>query len=149
METTGNAKNYELKVFKRNSNFKCEKIQCAEDGAKYARQFYFDDLVIYESFFIICMNNNNMVQGWAKISSGGITATVVDLRIIAKYAIDTLATSVILVHNHPSGRKQPSEQDIKLTHHIERGLKTLDIQLLDHIILTENEYYSLSENGQM
>lgn len=114
-------------------------------AAEFARQFYQDDLTIFESCFLMLLNQSNKVIGWVKISQGGIASTVVDKRIVAKYAIESLATAVILVHNHPSGNATPSMQDRNVTAEIEKGLALFDIKLFDHIILTEDTYTSLAD----
>lgn len=133
---------------KRNkTEFKKVKISKSADAAEFIRNFYFDDLTIYESFFILLLNNSNTTTGYAKISQGGITGTVVDIRIVAKYAIDTLATGIILAHNHPSGTTKPSQQDITITDKIKKALNLFDIKILDHVILTENTFYSFADNG--
>lgn len=93
------------------------------------------------------MNRSNNTIGYAKISQGGVAGTVVDVKIIAKYAIDTLASSVILAHNHPSGNTQPSRADKDITQKIKDSLKLFDISVLDHIILTEDEYFSFADEG--
>ena len=93
------------------------------------------------------LNNSNETTGYFKISQGGITGTVVDIRIIAKYAIENLATGVILAHNHPSGKLMPSEADKQITRKVKDALKMFDIQVMDHLILTEQSYYSFADEG--
>jgi DNA repair protein RadC len=129
--------------------FESKTIKNSIDSSNYARQFYESDLTIYESMFLIMMNKANTVIAWAKISQGGVSVTVADPKIIAKYAIDSLASSVILVHNHPSGNKLPSNADNDLTKKVKSGLAIFDVALLDHIILTETEYYSFADEGKM
>jgi DNA repair protein RadC len=126
-------------------DFKVVNIKESKEAYEYAKQFYFDDIAIYESCFIILLNKVLSTIGWVKISQGGISGTIIDVRIVAKYAIDALATNVILVHNHPSGKLQPSEADIQLTKKIRDGLSILEITLNDHIIMTDNGYYSLAD----
>lgn len=125
------------------------KIVSSKDAEQFSRQFYKDDIAVYESVFIVLMNNSKNTIGWVKISQGGITKTVVDSCLVAKYAIDCLAKGVVLVHNHPSGILTPSDHDLKLTKTINQALNLFDITLLDHIILTQSEYYSLADNGQL
>ena len=115
----------------------------------FIRQFYGNDLEIFESSFILLLNQSNYTIGYAKISQGGITGTVVDMRIIAKYAVEALATSIIVAHNHPSGNKTPSQQDLQFTTKLKQGLALLDIRLNDHIILTADDYTSLADNGHL
>lgn len=138
---------YELK--KLQSDFPAVSIQSSQDAANFIRQFYTDDIEIFESFFILLMNRARKTIGYAKISQGGITGTVVDLRLVAKYAVESLATQVILAHNHPSGNLKPSEQDIDMTRKAKQGLALLDITVDDHIILTKDGHLSLLEEGLM
>ena len=138
---------YTIKATKQ--DFSIAKIQSEEDAFNFAKQFYFDDINIYESCFIMLMNHASNVMGYAKISQGGICSTMVDVRLIAKYAIDTLATSVILVHNHPSGSLNPSYEDDKLTNAVKKGLELLNIKLLDHLVISEERYYSYAEEGKL
>lgn len=137
-----------LKTVKDNSQV-AVKVTDATIAQEYARAFYGDDMLIFESAFIILLNRANNTIGWAKISQGGISATVVDVKIICKFAIDALASGVIFVHNHPSGNLAPSIPDINLVKNIEMALKTLDIKLLDSIILTETDFYSFKDNGRL
>ena len=129
------------------SDFPSVRISNTSTAADFIRQFYGDDIFIFESAFILLLNNSNNTIGFAKISQGGITGTVVDARLVAHYAVNSLATSVILAHNHPSGNLNPSESDRQLTNKIKEGLKLLDISLLDHIILTGASYTSFADSG--
>ena len=137
----------EISLKRKKSDYKKVKISRSEDANKYARQFYHDDLTIYESFFIILLNQSNNTIGYAKISQGGVAGTVVDPKLVAKYAIESLAESVILVHNHPSGDLKASEADKKVTNKINKVLNLFDCQVLDHIILTEKEYLSFDDSS--
>lgn len=139
-----------LKVQESTTNqFEIVQIQTSKNGETFARQFYGDDLEIFESFFLILLNRKHETIGWVKISQGGVAGTVVDPIIVAKYAIDTLSSGVILVHNHPSGNLQPSDADRSLTNRTKEGLKLFNISVLDHIILTKDSYYSFSDNGEI
>ena len=139
----------EYKLTKVKSDFQRVLITSSEDGANFIRQFYSDDIGIFESSFILLLDRSNHTIGYAKISQGGIVGTVVDVRLIAKYAIASLASSVILAHNHPSGNLKPSESDEKITQQVLEGLKLLEVKLLDHVILTETNYYSFADNGKI
>lgn len=138
---------YELKKIQ--TDFPCEKIKDSLTAADFIKQFYGDDIEIFESVFILLVNNANKTIGYAKISQGGITGTVVDVRMVAKYAIESLACGVIIAHNHPSGTLKPSDSDIEITKKLKIALKTLDINLLDHLILTSKSFYSLQDNGEL
>lgn len=129
--------------------FEQSKITSSKSAADFARKFYHEDLEIYESMFIMLLNNSNQTIGYAKISQGGITGTVVDVRIIAKYCIESLATACIMVHNHPSGKTEPSSEDKSITEKVKKGLELLDVQLLDHVILTANDYYSFKDESEL
>jgi DNA repair protein RadC len=123
------------------------KISSSKDSADYARKFYSDDISIYESFFLILMNRANNTIGWVKISQGGITGTVADIKIIAKYVVESLASSVILCHNHPSGNINPSDADKALTKRCKEALQLVDTIVLDHIIISEEGHFSFADEG--
>ena len=102
-----------------------------------------------ESFKVLYLNNSLDVVACNTIAEGGITSTTVDLRLIMQGALLTNATAMVLSHNHPSGSTKPSRQDIELTERIKLAAKTLDIKVLDHIIVTEENYYSFADEGQL
>ena len=129
------------------TEFKKAKITSSKDAEPFARQFYFDDLTIYESFFLILLNSVNNTIGYVKISQGGVAGTVVDSKLVAKYCIDTLARGIIMVHNHPSGSPKPSQEDKKITKQIKEVLNLFDCSVLDHIILSEDSFFSFSDEG--
>lgn len=142
------SKSYKLVCESSPIGIKDVQIKKSEHLEKYARQLYDDgSMDVYESFYIIFLNQANNTLGSAKISQGGIAGTVVDIRIVAKLALDVLATSVMLVHNHPSGNSKPSRADHNITRDIKQGLKLLNIDVLDHIILTSSDYYSFADEG--
>ena len=101
----------------------------------------------HEEFWILYLNYSNKVIAKSQLSKGGITGTVVDVRIVFKTALEQNATSIILSHNHPSGKLQPSEADITITKKIKLAGQQLDIPVLDHIIITEKGFYSFNDNG--
>ncbi|MFH2013622.1 MAG: JAB domain-containing protein [Patescibacteria group bacterium] len=142
-------KEYSLKIVERDSDFKKIKIGSSADIYKFVKEFYFDDINIFESFFAVFLSRSNTTTGYVKISQGGTAGTVVDIKIIAKYAIDSLCAGVILCHNHPSGNLLASDQDIQLTKKAKQGLRLLDINILDHIIITESGYLSFADEGLM
>ncbi|EKB47931.1 RadC family protein [Cecembia lonarensis] len=100
-----------------------------------------------EHFYILLLNRNNQVIKKQLISRGGTSGTVADPKIIFKHAIDALANSIILVHNHPSGNLKPSEQDRRLTNKLKSAGDSLDIAVIDHIIFTDVAYFSFSDEG--
>jgi len=126
------------------------KISSSEDAMIYMKDFFGSDIDIHESFFLLLMNRANITTGYVKISQGGTAGTVVDPILVSKYAIESLASSVILAHNHPSGNIKPSENDINLTKKIVQGLKMFDIHVLDHLIIPGNDveyYFSFADEG--
>jgi DNA repair proteins len=103
-----------------------------------------------EHFFVLCLNRANKVLAIEHISSGSTSGTLVDPRVIARRTLAVKAvSSLILVHNHPSGNCQPSQTDIDLTKKIKAGFKLLDMKVLDHVIITSNGYYSFADNENM
>jgi DNA repair protein RadC len=137
--------NISLKLEK--SNFDSVKISCSLNSYNCIKQFYLDDIELYESFFLLLLNRANQTTGYVKISQGGTAGTVVDPKIIAKYAIDSLSASVIIAHNHPSGNLKTSEADIAMTKKIQAGLMLFDIKLLDHLIITSSGFFSMADDG--
>jgi DNA repair protein RadC len=101
----------------------------------------------HEEFWVLYLNNSNKVMYKAQLSKGGITGTVVDIRLLFKMALEQNATAVLLTHNHPSGKLLASEADIQITKKIKEAGKTLEIHVLDHIIITENGYLSFQDAG--
>ena len=143
-------KTKELKRFEIISNktgFISSKVITSQDAFNVIEQFYHSDIAIYESVFILLLDRSNNTIGYAKISQGGISGTVVDVKIIGKYIVDTLASGLILAHNHPSGNLRASESDIKMTNNVKEVCKILDCTFLDSLIVTENGYTSLTDEG--
>ena len=103
----------------------------------------------HEEFWVLFLNRSNRVSGKMKLSQGGISGTVTDVRMIMKRAIELLASGIIVCHNHPSGNLNPSESDSKITHKIRDAGNLMDIQLLDHLIISEKDYYSFADNGML
>jgi len=101
----------------------------------------------HEEFWVLYLNNSNKVLHKAQLSKGGLTGTVVDTRIIFKTALEYNATSLILTHNHPSGKLQASDPDKEITRKLKLAGQQLDIIVLDHIIMTETGYYSFNDEG--
>ena len=141
------AKKFDLKAT--DSEFTKVKITGSETAQKYIRQFYGDDIEIFESFFILLLNRANETIGYAKISQGGIVGTVVDKKIILKYVVESLASGVILAHNHPSGNINPSDADLRITKEIKELCNLIDSPVLDHVILTADSFYSFADNGKL
>lgn len=140
------AKHYKISVIE-GDNIPAQFVRNSTTAADFIRQFYFDDIEIYESFFMLTLNRQNLITGYVKISQGGTMSTVVDPKIVAKYAIDTFAAGVIIAHNHPSGKLAPSDADKEITKKIAHGLMLFDIKVLDHIILTKDGHFSFQDEG--
>lgn len=101
----------------------------------------------HEEFWILYLNNSNKIVMKSQLSKGGITGTVVDVRLVFKKALENNAVSIIVCHNHPSGILQPSDADKQITEKLKEAGKNLDIRLLDHLIITEKGYYSFADSG--
>ncbi len=101
----------------------------------------------HEEFWIIYLNNSNKVLHKNQLSKGGITGTLVDVRLVLKQALEVGATGLILAHNHPSGTLKPSEADKQLTNKLKLAAESLDIKVLDHLIVTEKAYFSFADEN--
>jgi DNA repair protein RadC len=101
----------------------------------------------HEEFWVLFLNNSNKILFKTQLSKGGMTGTVVDVRIVFKIAFEQNATAIILTHNHPSGKLLASDADIQITKKIKTAGQQLDIPILDHIIITETGYYSFVDEG--
>ena len=101
----------------------------------------------HEEFWVLYLNNSNKVVYKSQLSKGGITGTVVDVRLIFKIALEQNATSIILTHNHPSGKLLASDADKEVTKKLKLAGEQLDVKVLDHIIITEKEYLSFQDEG--
>lgn len=102
-----------------------------------------------EEFWAIYLNQSNRVIRKERLSAGGLTGTLVDIRVIMKEAILCNATGIIISHNHPSGNEKPSGEDNRITEQVKKAAETLNIRLIDHVIITSNTYYSYVENGML
>jgi DNA repair protein RadC len=101
----------------------------------------------HEEFWVLFLNNSNKVISKSQLSKGGICGTIVDVRLVFKLALENGATGLILCHNHPSGNLQPSDADRKITKKIKLAGDSLDVKVLDHLIITETKYYSFVDEG--
>jgi DNA repair protein RadC len=102
-----------------------------------------------EEFYILLLNRANRIYGYYLLSQGGTSGTVVDPKLIFSIALKCNAHGIILAHNHPSGNTKPSEADIQITKKVKEGGKLLEIDVLDHIILTSDSYLSFADEGLM
>ena len=101
----------------------------------------------HEEFWVLFLNNSNKILAKTHLSKGGMTSTIVDVRIVMKQALEHSATAIVLVHNHPSGLPNPSESDTLLTEKFKSAAESLDIRVLDHIIVTEKNYFSFADES--
>lgn len=140
----------ELTLCYKAGNFEKHKINSPEAAAPVLRSMYDADLLEYrEEFILLCLNRANDTIGYSKISSGGLTYTTADPRMIFAIALKCGATSIIISHNHPSGNKYPSQQDIDLTMKVKQSGSLLEIHLIDHIIITPDSFYSFANEGKI
>ncbi|WP_114751989.1 JAB domain-containing protein [Pleomorphovibrio marinus] len=121
------------------------RISCSRDVYYHMVPFLLDEVV--EHFYILLLNRNNRIIKLHKISSGSTHGTLVDPKLIFKKALDHLASSIILVHNHPSGNLKPSQSDITLTNRLSEAGKHLEIPVVDHLIFTDDSYFSFTDEG--
>lgn len=138
----------EIKVSYSTKNSQKEKITSSDK----AYNLFFSSwskktIELQEEFKVMILNNSNEVLGIYSMSKGGITGTVVDVRLIFAVALKCNATGIILAHNHPSGKLKPSDADLEITRKIKSSSDILDIKLLDHLIITKNGFYSFSDYG--
>lgn len=108
-----------------------------------------DTMELQEEFKILLLNRANEVIGVFNLSKGGITSTVVDVRLVFSIALKCNAVGIVLAHNHPSGNCNPSSMDLELTSKMSNAGKLLEISVLDHLILTKEGYYSFTDEGQI
>ena len=132
------------------SNSERPKINCSEDAYKILKENWNQEtLELREEFKILLLNRANKVLGMVSISTGGVSGTVADPKLIFSAALKANASGIILSHNHPSGNLKPSEADISLTTKLKHGGTLLEISVLDHVIITENGYFSFADEGMM
>ncbi|MDO9186062.1 MAG: DNA repair protein RadC [Bacteroidia bacterium] len=130
---------------KETETVKREKIITSKDAFEIMKPSMMD--LPHEEFWLIMLNRANLVIKKELISRGGVSGTVVDTKIIFKTAIGNHASSIIICHNHPSGNLKPSDADIKITKNIKEAGKIMEIPLLDHLIITDNGFYSFADEG--
>ena len=123
------------------------KILSSETSYSYLKPFYAECMEHHEESYVMFLNRANKASGVSLISKGGMAETVMDVKIILQTALKVHASGIILSHNHPSGNLCPSEPDKRITSKIKEACKCLDLVLLDHIILTDEHYYSFTDEG--
>ena len=128
-----------------------QQIKSSNDAYKILKELYpLETINLKEQFIVLYLNNANKVIGSYKLSEGGLTATVADVRILLGVALKLAAKSIVVSHNHPSGNLFPSSQDKELTKKLKSGCAFLDISLVDHLIISgENGFYSFADEGEL
>lgn len=127
--------------------FEKRKITGSKDAADFFQPMLED--LNHEEFWIMLLNRGNKIIDTFMVSQGGVSGTVIDVRLILKNALEKLASSIILCHNHPSGTMQASDADLKITRKIKDAASIMDITVLDHIIIGHNKYLSLADEGMI
>ena len=130
---------------KSSETIKKKKISSSRDVLDYFQPLLAD--LHYEEFWVLLLNRSNRVVNKIKISQGGISGTVIDVRLILKKAIEHETSSIILCHNHPSGNLEPSESDKKITQKLKEAGRVMDIGVIDHLIISDNGYFSFADEG--
>lgn len=124
-----------------------ELVKVTSSKVMYQEMYPIIGELAHEEFWVVYLNNSNKIIFKAQLSKGGITGTIVDVRLVFKIALEQNAVAIVLAHNHPSGKLQASEADIQVTKKIKNAGLQLDIPVLDHIIVTEHGYFSFADEG--
>lgn len=137
-------------IYSRNQDkFKLKRVKSSAEVHEILKDIWSKQIETREEMIVLLLDRNNQVLGYHILSMGGITGTVADLRLLFAVALKSLATSVIMSHNHPSGNLNPSQADIALTRKVKEAGEIMDITLLDHIIITKDGYYSMADEGNI
>jgi DNA repair protein RadC len=144
-KAVGIAAALELGRRRRNDSSSVQKIKTSRDVFEIFQPILGD--LAHEEFWIILLNRANKIISKHKITQGGVSTTAIDIKIIVKYVMENLASSVIILHNHPSQSIEPSNADTKITSEIKSALKFFDVSLFDHLIITDSNYFSFADNG--
>lgn len=142
----------EVKISYRNKTPPNDRTQINTSNAAYLlllRNWDRNKIEMVEQFKIILLNNHNDCLGISEISTGGVTSCIVEPKVIFATAVNAFATKIILTHNHPSGSIRPSLADLRITDKLKQGGKLLDIDVVDHLIITPYSYYSMADDGMM
>jgi DNA repair protein RadC len=151
MQNTQNAvSEIEISYTPKQLNFSRPKITCSQDIYKILLELFDSKLLtVKEECIALFLNRNNRITGWYKVSSGGITGTIVDVRLILSIALKSLSCGLILAHNHLSRNLKPSRADKDITSNVREAAKLMDIKLFDHLIITSEGYYSFADEGEI
>lgn len=138
----------EIKVIYHGPKGPRQKITKAEQAYfVFIRSWNMDTIDLLEESKLLLLNRNNQILGIFHLSSGGVTGTVIDPKIVFAVSLKCNASSIILAHNHPSSNLQPSDTDVRITKRLKEIGDILDLNLLDHLILTKENFYSMHDNG--
>ena len=124
-------------------------INKSTQASEIFQKIWSSDLEYKEEMNIILMNRANKILGYNRVSTGGTTGTVVDLKVLFQLILKTNTQAFVIAHNHPSGNLKPSIQDRKLTEKVKEISRLLDVSFLDHMILSAGSYYSMADEGDM
>lgn len=139
---------YEVEILYKRTSETRVLVKDPNDIVPFIREHLYKESEGYvEKMFALFLDRSNKVYAWKLISMGGLHYTLVDVKVILNAAVNCLASSIIIVHNHPSGSTQPSNQDKEVTETLKQAMPYHDITLLDHIILTQKEFYSFADNN--
>jgi len=142
---------FELQVSFFRKNVSRINLTQSEDVANYVRDHVYQkgSIQYVEQFFVLLLDRRNCLYAYKQISSGGVSATYTDPKLIFQTALLCHATQIIMVHNHPSGNVQPSHSDIQMTMRIKEVGDLLELPIIDHVIVTEESYYSFADEGRL
>jgi DNA repair protein RadC len=143
----------EFQVREIDITFKKEKIAynrvgSSSDAYKFIKDVLFEGMEVQEHFVVLFLSQSNQIIGYYRHSKGTINSTQVDIELILAVAIKTLSKAMIVSHNHPSGNKNPSDADRRMTKKLKQAAAVFNISVLDHIIVTSDDYYSFADNGE-
>lgn len=116
---------------------------------EYFLPYFKECLAHHEEVYAMFLNNANIPIGISKIAQGGLSSTIIDIRVVLQYALLSNATGIVIAHNHPSGKKNPSTADNNITQKLKKAASLLDISLLDHIIVCEDGFFSYAESREV
>jgi len=142
----------QFKIVSEPSSIKRVKLISSIEVYEYLKELYHfngDDINVVEHVYVLSLNNVNNVTGFMKLSTGTTASSSIDFKVLFKFVIDSLAVSFIISHNHPSGSLNPSHNDIEITKKLKEASKTLDIKLLDHIIISYDGHYSFANESSI
>lgn len=138
----------EIQVSYKPNKIVCSRIATSFDAVQIIRKFWNEETIeMQEEVKVILLNNSNCVLGIYNLSKGGITSSLVDVRLVLSVALKCLAPGIILVHNHPSGNLKPSSTDLNIVKKLNESCKLMDITLFDSIIITKESYMSFADEG--